>query len=78
MAFNQQALDLRNVVWFADTLAVLNVGIGSALHSGLLMEGVEPLRTVDERVFGTPLCDVFYLGGVLVVEDFGAGRAWRD
>lgn len=74
---SQDALDWRNVLWFADRLVALDVGTDSALH-GLLMEGVAPLRTVDEAVFGTPVCDVFYLGGQLAVEDFGAGRAWRD
>lgn len=75
---DQLGLDWRNLVWFADRLAALHVRPGSALHTGLLMEGVEPLRTVSEGDFGAPLCDVFYLDGQLAVEDFGAGRAWRD
>lgn len=75
---DQDALDWRNLVWFAGRVAALDVGTRSALHTRLLMEGVAPLRTVSERDFGTSLCDVFYLDGQLAVEDFGAGRVWRD
>lgn len=73
---NQEALDWRNILWFSNTLVALNVGQDSAMHP-LVMPGVAPFRTVGEDVFGTPIGDVFWINGQLLVEDFGAGRRWR-
>lgn len=41
-------------------LAVLDVGIDSPLHA-LLHEGTEPLRTLYEEDFGTPIADLLML-----------------
>ena len=38
----------------------LGVGEGTELHQGLLMEGLQEVRTVQEADFGTPLADLYY------------------
>ncbi|GBF95812.1 hypothetical protein Rsub_08248 [Raphidocelis subcapitata] len=63
LAFNQRAMDLRNLVFFNGHLAVLDVGEGTPLHSQLLHDGTRPARTVYEEDFGQPVADVFYMPG---------------
>lgn len=41
-------------------MCVLDVGERSVLHGRLLMEGLEPVRTVLESYFGLPLADLNY------------------
>lgn len=61
------------MLWFEGSLVALDVGEQSLLHT-LLLPGVAPLRTLGEDVFGTSVADVFWVGGQLLVEDFGARR----
>lgn len=79
VAFDQTRMDLRNVLFYAGRLAVLDVGQSSPLHAPLLWPGTAPLRTVYEDAFGEALLDVNYLlhdGGQGTV-DVGQAAAWE-
>ena len=41
-------------------LCDLDVGEASALHETLIMDGLQPVRTVLESDFGSPICDINY------------------
>ena len=43
-----------------DVLCDLDVGEGSALHDTLVMDGLQPVRTVLESDFGQSICDINY------------------
>ena len=41
-------------------LCDLDVGEASILHDTLIMDGLQPVRTVLESDFGSPICDINY------------------
>ncbi len=43
-----------------DVLCDLDVGETSVLHDRLIMDGLQPVRTVLESDFGQSICDVNY------------------
>lgn len=59
--YSARAMDLRNIIWWQGQLAVLDVGEASPLHDSLLHQGTQPLRTVYEEDFGTPLAELLLL-----------------
>ncbi|KAK9829304.1 hypothetical protein WJX72_005037 [[Myrmecia] bisecta] len=60
LAYEERKMDLRNLLWYQDQMWALDVGTGSALHTSLLMEGLELTRTVYEGDFGQPIADINY------------------
>lgn len=51
---------LDDVIILQGVLCDLDVGEESALHDTLIMDGLQPVRTVLESDFGQSICDVNY------------------
>ena len=58
--FHSGAMEHRNILWYQNKLAVLDVSDSSPLHA-LLHKGTERLRTVYEEDFGQPVADLLLL-----------------
>mmetsp|Transcript_8703 Transcript_8703/g.25067 ORF Transcript_8703/g.25067 Transcript_8703/m.25067 type:complete len:202 (-) Transcript_8703:910-1515(-) len=61
LAYDEEKMRVRNILWWNDALHVLDTGKGSVLNDLLLQEGLRDfVYTVDEADFGERVLDVSY------------------
>eukprot|EP00884_Botryococcus_braunii_P006283 jgi/Botrbrau1/15656/Bobra.4_1s0040.1 len=60
LAYSEEAMNWRNLLYYAGGLWSLDLSPEGPLYSTLLMDGLQDFRTLLEDDFGDSVCDVHY------------------